>query len=59
MTQLQVHDKATRELLGEVTIAQSDETGRAVVRAREAFESWRRVPVVERARLFFRYADAL
>jgi malonate-semialdehyde dehydrogenase (acetylating) / methylmalonate-semialdehyde dehydrogenase len=59
VTQLQVHDKATRELIGEVTIARSDEAGRAVTRSREAFESWRHVPVVERARPLFRYAAAL
>ncbi|HEY6326064.1 MAG TPA: CoA-acylating methylmalonate-semialdehyde dehydrogenase [Candidatus Cybelea sp.] len=57
--QLQVHDKATRELLGEVSVARRAETDRAVEIARAAFESWREVPVVERARLFFRYAGAL
>jgi malonate-semialdehyde dehydrogenase (acetylating) / methylmalonate-semialdehyde dehydrogenase len=57
--QLQVHDKATRELIGEVTIARREDAGRAVTRAREAFGSWREVPVVERARLLFRYADGL
>ncbi|HEY6450819.1 MAG TPA: CoA-acylating methylmalonate-semialdehyde dehydrogenase [Candidatus Cybelea sp.] len=56
---IQVHDKATRELLGEVPVAQREQAGRAVASARKAFDSWREVPVVERARLFFRYADAL
>ncbi len=56
---LQVHDKATRELLGEVSVARRAEADRAVAAARAAFESWREIPVVERARLFFRYADAL
>ncbi|MGA7094878.1 MAG: aldehyde dehydrogenase family protein, partial [Candidatus Cybelea sp.] len=59
MTQLQVHDKATRERIGEVPIAQRDDVDRAVTSAREAFGSWSAVPVVERARLLFRYADAL
>ncbi|HET6276220.1 MAG TPA: CoA-acylating methylmalonate-semialdehyde dehydrogenase [Candidatus Cybelea sp.] len=57
--QLHVHDKATRELIGELPIAGATETGRAVTRARDAFIAWREVPVVERARLLFRYADAL
>ncbi|HVR47537.1 MAG TPA: CoA-acylating methylmalonate-semialdehyde dehydrogenase [Candidatus Binatia bacterium] len=57
--QLQIHDKATRQLLGEVSVARRAETDRAVASARGAFETWREVPVVERARLFFRYADAL
>jgi malonate-semialdehyde dehydrogenase (acetylating)/methylmalonate-semialdehyde dehydrogenase len=57
--QLQIHDKATRELLGEVSVARRAEADRAVADARIAFEAWREVPVVERARLFFRYADAL
>ncbi len=60
MTQLQVRDKATREPLGEVTIAAREEVARAPsIAALEAFASWSRVPVVERARLLFRYTDAL
>ncbi|HVN68085.1 MAG TPA: CoA-acylating methylmalonate-semialdehyde dehydrogenase [Candidatus Binatia bacterium] len=59
MTTLQVHDKATREVIGEVAVARSDEANRVVERARTAFETWSRVPVVERARMLFRYADAL
>lgn len=57
--QLQVHDKATGERLGEVSIAQSADAERAVAIASEAFASWSKVPVVERARVLFRYADAL
>ncbi len=57
--QLQVRDKATRELLGELSIANREELTRAVADARHAFTAWREVPVVERARLLFRYADAL
>jgi malonate-semialdehyde dehydrogenase (acetylating) / methylmalonate-semialdehyde dehydrogenase len=56
---IQVHDKATRELIGEVPVARHEHAVSAVASARQAFESWREVPVVERARLFFRYADAL
>jgi malonate-semialdehyde dehydrogenase (acetylating)/methylmalonate-semialdehyde dehydrogenase len=57
--QLTVHDKATKERIGEVSVAQRDEVTRAVDRASQAFASWSQVPVVERARLLFRYADAL
>jgi malonate-semialdehyde dehydrogenase (acetylating) / methylmalonate-semialdehyde dehydrogenase len=59
LMRLEVRDKATRELLGEVPVAGKDEIDRAVTRAQAAFGAWREVPVVERARLFFRYADAL
>src|SRR5580700_2538537 len=57
--QLPVHDKATGERIGEVRIAQRDESARAVAIASEAFGSWSQIPVVERARALFRYADAL
>ncbi|HYL27275.1 MAG TPA: aldehyde dehydrogenase family protein, partial [Candidatus Nitrosotalea sp.] len=59
MMRLEVHDKATREPLGEITVAQAPDVDRAVSAAREAFRSWSAVPVVERARLLFRFADAL
>jgi malonate-semialdehyde dehydrogenase (acetylating) / methylmalonate-semialdehyde dehydrogenase len=57
--QFHVHDKATRERIGEVTIAARDDVARAVESASLAFASWSQVPVVERARLLFRFADAL
>jgi malonate-semialdehyde dehydrogenase (acetylating)/methylmalonate-semialdehyde dehydrogenase len=57
--QLSVLDPATREVIGEVPIAASSEVDTAVASARDAFASWSHVPVVERARLLFRYADAL
>lgn len=57
--QLQVHDKATRELIGEVTVAQREQVERAVASGAAAFRQWQAVPVVERARYLFRYADSL
>ncbi|HZY97886.1 MAG TPA: CoA-acylating methylmalonate-semialdehyde dehydrogenase [Candidatus Cybelea sp.] len=57
--QLPVHDKATKERIGIIAVAQRDEVARAVEAASNAFASWSNVPVVERARLLFRYADAL
>jgi malonate-semialdehyde dehydrogenase (acetylating) / methylmalonate-semialdehyde dehydrogenase len=57
--QLRVHDKATHELIGEVTVAQREQVERAVASAAAAFRHWQAVPVVERARYFLRYADSL
>ena len=57
--QLTVRDKATGERIGSVAVARHDDVARAVHQAVEAFSSWSQVPVVERARRFFRYADAL
>ena len=56
---LTVLDPATREVLGAVPQAASGDCARAVAAARTAFDSWSQVPVVERARFMFRYADAL
>jgi malonate-semialdehyde dehydrogenase (acetylating)/methylmalonate-semialdehyde dehydrogenase len=57
--QLSVHDPATREVIGQVPVAARDDVALAVAEASEAFGYWSAVPVVERARLMFRYADAL
>ncbi len=59
MTPHRVLDKATREVIGEVSPAGRDEVARIVAAARAAFASWSQVPVVERARLMLRYASAL
>jgi malonate-semialdehyde dehydrogenase (acetylating) / methylmalonate-semialdehyde dehydrogenase len=59
VTRLRVEDKATREILGEIAIAHRDDVAQTVRAARHAFDGWRLVPVVERARALFRYADAL
>jgi malonate-semialdehyde dehydrogenase (acetylating)/methylmalonate-semialdehyde dehydrogenase len=58
-TRLRVEDKATREIIGDVPVAQRAEIDAAVNAASAAFESWSNVPVVERTRVLFRYADAL
>jgi malonate-semialdehyde dehydrogenase (acetylating)/methylmalonate-semialdehyde dehydrogenase len=57
--ELRVLDPATRETIGTVPAASEDDVGHAVEAARAAFPAWSSVPVVERARLMFRYADAL
>jgi malonate-semialdehyde dehydrogenase (acetylating)/methylmalonate-semialdehyde dehydrogenase len=59
VTRHQVLDKATREVIGEVSPAGRDDVARTVGAARAAFASWSQVPVVERARLVLRYANAL
>jgi malonate-semialdehyde dehydrogenase (acetylating)/methylmalonate-semialdehyde dehydrogenase len=56
---LTVLDPATREVLGEVRESAPSDCARAVAAASDAFDSWSHVPVVERARHMFRWADAL
>jgi malonate-semialdehyde dehydrogenase (acetylating) / methylmalonate-semialdehyde dehydrogenase len=54
-----VIDPATGLEIGSVSVAQVDDVARAVGFATQAFVAWSSVPVVERARIMFRYADAL
>ncbi|MBE3552636.1 MAG: aldehyde dehydrogenase family protein, partial [Kyrpidia tusciae] len=56
---LPVPNPATGELLAEVPLSTAADVDRAVRAAREAFESWREVPVVERARVMFRWRELL
>ena len=58
-TDLSVRNPATREIIGRVPVAGSRDVDAAVAAALGAFDSWSKVPVVERARLMFRFADAL
>ena len=58
-TDLSVRNPATREVIGRVPVAGSRDVDAAVAAALGAFDSWSKVPVVERARLMFRFADAL
>ena len=58
-TDLSVCNPATREVIGRVPVAGGRGVDEAVTAALDAFESWSKVPVVERARLMFRFADAL
>ena len=51
---LAIEDPATGETLGAVPDSGRTDVDRAVVAARAAFPDWRRTPVVERARVFFR-----
>jgi malonate-semialdehyde dehydrogenase (acetylating)/methylmalonate-semialdehyde dehydrogenase len=54
-----VLDPATQSTLAEVPMATSEEVDAAVAAARAAFQSWREVPVPERARLMLRYQALL
>jgi malonate-semialdehyde dehydrogenase (acetylating)/methylmalonate-semialdehyde dehydrogenase len=56
---LSVLDPATREVIGRVRASDGEGVSRAVGAANEAFASWSIIPVVERARFMFRFADAL
>ncbi len=51
---LAVNDPATGEVLGSVPVSGRSDVDRAVRAARAAFPAWRRTPVPERARVFFR-----
>lgn len=57
--QLSIHDPATREIIGSVEPATDAAIEQAVRDAAAAFATWSQVPVVERARAVFRFADAL
>lgn len=52
--QLAVKDPATGEVLGSVPLSGRSDVDRAVEAAHAAFPAWRRTPVPERARVFFR-----
>ena len=54
-----VTNPATQEVLCQVPFATPDELDRAVQGAARAFESWRDVPVPERARLMLKYQEIL
>jgi malonate-semialdehyde dehydrogenase (acetylating) / methylmalonate-semialdehyde dehydrogenase len=56
---LEVRDPATGEVIANLPAASQQECAAAVKAAAEAFPSWSQTPVVERARLLFRYADTL
>ena len=51
---LPVTDPATGDTLGSVPVSGPADVDRAVQAARAAFPAWRRTPVPERARVFFR-----
>ena len=50
---LPVHNPATEELIAQVPLCGAAEMDAAVQSAQTAYESWRKVPVAERARYLF------
>lgn len=55
----EVKNPATQEILARVPICSEKEVGQAVQSAQKAFQTWRNVPVTERARIFIRYQALL
>ena len=55
----EVFDPSTNQLLAYVPYSTPEEVNQAVQLAKKAFREWREVPVPERARLFFKYQQAL
>lgn len=56
---LDVPNPATGELLAEVPISTSEDLEKAVQAAKNAFASWRKVAVPQRARILFKYQQLL
>ena len=54
-----ITNPATQQTLAELTFASSAQVDEAVAAAKAAFESWKEVPVPERARLMMRYQALL
>jgi len=50
-----VYDPATGEVIAETPLSTREEVDRAVAKAQEAFADWAFTPVVERARVLFRF----
>lgn len=56
---LEIRDPATGDVISRVPAASERDCAQAVKAAGLAFPAWAETPVAERARLMFRYADAL
>src|ERR687897_548971 len=54
-----VYDPATGEVIAETPLSTAEDVDRAVKKAQEAFPGWSSTPVVERARLLFRFKALL
>jgi malonate-semialdehyde dehydrogenase (acetylating) / methylmalonate-semialdehyde dehydrogenase len=54
-----VYDPATGEVIAETPLSTAEDVDRAVKKAQEAFPSWSSTPVVERARILFRFKALL
>ncbi len=56
---LPIYNPATEEIIDEVPLSGPTEVGQAVAAAAEAYTRWSQTPVMERARLMFRYKALL
>lgn len=54
-----VYNPATEEILAEVPLSSRDELDRAVDIAQKAFQSWKNVDVIKRARIMFTFHELL
>ncbi len=54
-----VYDPATGEVIAETPLSTAEDVDRAVKKAEEAFPGWSSTPVVERARVLFRFKALL
>src|SRR3712207_7067509 len=54
-----VYDPATGEVIAETPLSTREDVDRAVKKAQEAFPGWSSTPVVERARVLFRFKALL
>lgn len=55
----QVPNPATGEVLAEVPVSTQEDLDKAVAAAKEAFKTWRKVPVPQRSRILFNYHQLL
>ncbi|SFA90372.1 MULTISPECIES: CoA-acylating methylmalonate-semialdehyde dehydrogenase [unclassified Bacillus (in: firmicutes)] len=56
---LEVPNPATNEILAKVPISTKEDVNKAVAAAKEAFKTWKNVPVPKRARILFKYHNLL
>ncbi|AJS60186.1 CoA-acylating methylmalonate-semialdehyde dehydrogenase [Paenibacillus sp. IHBB 10380] len=54
-----VFNPATEEVIAQVPFSTREDVNRAVQAAKEAFETWKHVPVQKRARILFKYQQLL
>jgi malonate-semialdehyde dehydrogenase (acetylating)/methylmalonate-semialdehyde dehydrogenase len=57
--QMPITNPATGEALADLPLSPADEVNEAVASAREAFATWSETPVLERARVLFRFKQKL
>ncbi|MDY0322563.1 MAG: aldehyde dehydrogenase family protein, partial [Candidatus Carbobacillus sp.] len=53
----EVYNPATGEVIAEVPFSTAADIDRAVAKAAEAYDRWRKVPVIKRTRYMFQYLE--